>query len=36
MKTKKVQTQNKKDNMKRFLKILLRKEVGELKYILNI
>ena len=36
MKTKKVQTQNKRDVMERFLSILWRKEVGELKYTLKI
>ena len=36
MKTKKVQTQNKRDAMERFLSILWRKEVGELKYTLKI
>ena len=36
MKTKKVQTQNKRDVMERFLSILWRKEVGDLKYTLKI
>ena len=36
MKTKKVQTQNKRDVLERFLSILWRKEVGELKYTLKI
>ena len=36
MKTKKAQAQNKRDNIDRFLSILWRKEVGELKYTLKI
>ena len=36
MKTKKVQTQNKRDVMERFLSILWRKEFGDLKYTLKI
>ena len=36
MKTRKVQTQNKRDVMERFLSILWRKEVGDLKYTLKI
>ena len=36
MKTKKVQTQNKRDVMERFLSILWRKEVSDLKYTLKI
>ena len=36
MKTRKVQTQNKRDVMERFLSILWRKEVSDLKYTLKI
>ena len=36
MKTKKSQSQNKRDVVNRFLSILWRKEVGDLKYTLKI
>ena len=36
MKTKKVQPKNKKDILDKFLSILWRKEVGDLKYTLKI
>ena len=36
MKSKKVKAQNKRDVIEKFLNILWRKEVGELKYTLKI